>query len=389
MYNGIGLQTVRGSGTNGYVQNNLSFVKNTRDKVKYRDEDELKRLDAQVNREPNVEILDHQRKRQIELKCAEYEELLQAQELSPGSVERRVDTYRQKLADKLPRVDRDEQGRPLAAGSHQMAEAQQEKNARLKDAFGISEHFVEGSSFDPNRRAKEEEARKEKEAQQKVYAPVRSPSASPSPSKKKHKKDKSEKADKKAKKAKKSKDDKEKSKSHKKKKSKDKKKSKKKRDKSPESSDSEGSADSEDEEEPRSADKAVRNGGGDRRESSPPPSKNQRGRSSSPAHARHDSSDSEASPARQKSPPPMKESPTKTEARRRPSTPDGKGRSASRSPARRDGGRSASPPRSGKKKNGAPRTPSSGSESPETLRQAILARMAKKSARPRSPSDSD
>jgi len=179
MYNGIGLQTVRGSGTNGYVQNNLSFVKNTRDKVKYRDEDELKRLDAQVNREPNVEILDHQRKRQIELKCAEYEELLQAQELSPGSVERRVDTYRQKLADKLPRVDRDEQGRPLAAGSHQMAEAQQEKNARLKDAFGISEHFVEGSSFDPNRRAKEEEARKEKEAQQKVYAPVRSPARVP------------------------------------------------------------------------------------------------------------------------------------------------------------------------------------------------------------------
>mgnify|MGYP006867842780 CR=1 FL=1 len=26
MYNGIGLQTARGSGTNGYVQRNLSFV---------------------------------------------------------------------------------------------------------------------------------------------------------------------------------------------------------------------------------------------------------------------------------------------------------------------------------------------------------------------------
>ena len=71
MYNGIGLQTVRGSGTNGYVQNNLSFVKQTRDKVKYRDEDDLKRLEAQVNPEPNEEILDHQRKRKIELKCVE------------------------------------------------------------------------------------------------------------------------------------------------------------------------------------------------------------------------------------------------------------------------------------------------------------------------------
>lgn len=28
MYNGIGLQTPRGSGTSGYVQRNLSFVKN-------------------------------------------------------------------------------------------------------------------------------------------------------------------------------------------------------------------------------------------------------------------------------------------------------------------------------------------------------------------------
>lgn len=39
--------------------------------------------------------------------------------------------------------------------THQVAEAQQEKNARLRKAFGISEYFVDGSSFDPNREAKE------------------------------------------------------------------------------------------------------------------------------------------------------------------------------------------------------------------------------------------
>lgn len=33
MYNGIGLQTARGSGTNGYVQRNLSFIKSFKDKV--------------------------------------------------------------------------------------------------------------------------------------------------------------------------------------------------------------------------------------------------------------------------------------------------------------------------------------------------------------------
>ena len=33
MYNGIGLTTARGSGTNGYVQRNLSLVRNVKEKV--------------------------------------------------------------------------------------------------------------------------------------------------------------------------------------------------------------------------------------------------------------------------------------------------------------------------------------------------------------------
>lgn len=43
--------------------------------------------------------------------------------------------------------------------THQVAEAQQEKNAKLREAFGISEFFVEGSSLDPQRRAKEAAAK--------------------------------------------------------------------------------------------------------------------------------------------------------------------------------------------------------------------------------------
>ncbi|XP_067642682.1 serine/threonine-protein kinase fray2 isoform X1 [Eurosta solidaginis] len=40
--------------------------------------------------------------------------------------------------------------------THQIAEAQQEKNAKLREAFNISEYFVEGSSFDSDRKAKED-----------------------------------------------------------------------------------------------------------------------------------------------------------------------------------------------------------------------------------------
>jgi serine/arginine repetitive matrix protein 2 len=71
--------------------------------------------------------------------------------------------------------------------THQIAQAQQEKNAKLREAFGISEYFVEGTSFDPDRKAKEdvvksetiqkELAEKETEkANRKRYALVRTPS---------------------------------------------------------------------------------------------------------------------------------------------------------------------------------------------------------------------
>lgn len=75
--------------------------------------------------------------------------------------------------------------------THQIAHAQQEKNAKLREAFGISEYFVEGTSFDPDRKAREElaksealqkeiqEREREKEAEKaksKRYAMVRTPS---------------------------------------------------------------------------------------------------------------------------------------------------------------------------------------------------------------------
>ncbi|KAK7086760.1 Serine/arginine repetitive matrix protein 2, partial [Halocaridina rubra] len=92
--------------------------------------------------------------------------------------------------------------------THAVAEAQQEKNSRLKEAFGISEYFVEGSSLDPNRRAKEEVARAAAEKQKaaaseglaadgtaKKYSWVHTPS--PSPDRSLSKKDKKEKKKKK------------------------------------------------------------------------------------------------------------------------------------------------------------------------------------------------
>lgn len=82
MYNGIGLTTPRGSGTNGYVQRNLSSlrVKRPRDeRGGERDEKDRERLESQLNRQPNAEILEHQRKRQLEVKCAELQDMMEEQ----------------------------------------------------------------------------------------------------------------------------------------------------------------------------------------------------------------------------------------------------------------------------------------------------------------------
>lgn len=88
--------------------------------------------------------------------------------------------------------------------THAIAEAQQDKNNKLKEAFGISKYFVEGSSLDPHRLAKEEAARAaDRESRQKTataegdkkYGWVHTPSPSPerSPRRSRDRKDKKKK----------------------------------------------------------------------------------------------------------------------------------------------------------------------------------------------------
>ncbi|XP_030242350.1 serine/arginine repetitive matrix protein 2 isoform X9 [Drosophila navojoa] len=160
MYNGIGLTTPRGSGTNGHVQRNWAFVRPGKKDKDYRAEDDTKKLDAQLNRPPNKEILDHDRKRKIEVKCIEFEEILEKQGRTPEEIKSQVDSYRQKLMGQgKTDIAKDEFGRVAVRETHQIAEAQQQKNAKLREAFNISEYFVEGSSFDCDRKAKEDLAK--------------------------------------------------------------------------------------------------------------------------------------------------------------------------------------------------------------------------------------
>lgn len=79
MYNGVGLATARGSGTNGFVQRNFALVRNAHQKMDYKTEEEIKKSEAALSRTPNQDILAHERKRQVEIKCFEMQEHLEEQ----------------------------------------------------------------------------------------------------------------------------------------------------------------------------------------------------------------------------------------------------------------------------------------------------------------------
>lgn len=63
----IGLQTARGSGTNGYVQKNLAYLKPRDAPLTLKEETKI----SLRNRSPDRDILEHERKRKVEIAVME------------------------------------------------------------------------------------------------------------------------------------------------------------------------------------------------------------------------------------------------------------------------------------------------------------------------------
>jgi serine/arginine repetitive matrix protein 2 len=140
MYNGIGLQTARGSGTNGYVQKNKSYLAPSVVK---------RMMDANANylqdsgifkpKKANPELLEHQRKRAIEGKIFELREALTERGVSDEDIEKKVAEVRadleRKMADGVFGHQND---------THAIAERKKKQNLKLRQALNISSDFVEG-----------------------------------------------------------------------------------------------------------------------------------------------------------------------------------------------------------------------------------------------------
>merc|ERR1739842_275919 len=97
--------------------------------------------------------------------CTEMEIIMQEQGYGEEEVLEKVSTYRnmlmerEQVAAKALDISKDQFGRPNVRETHALAEAQQEKNQKLREAFGISEGFVEGSTLYNRSRFGKEEVR--------------------------------------------------------------------------------------------------------------------------------------------------------------------------------------------------------------------------------------
>ncbi|KAE9548751.1 hypothetical protein FO519_008042 [Halicephalobus sp. NKZ332] len=175
MYNGIGLSTARGSGTNGYVQANLSSLLFSKQKIDYNAEADMEKNEAELNKGPNKDLLLHEYKRRIEIKCAEFEDLMEEKGFSEKEILDKVNEYRKLLFAEFEAGKMQLEHELDDRNSHSRAHLAQVGRDRFRNALKIDEKYKPGSSFEqmkkPGEEAKtenkEEAEKEEKEAAEK------------------------------------------------------------------------------------------------------------------------------------------------------------------------------------------------------------------------------
>lgn len=115
MYNGVGLQTARGSGTSGYVVRNLQAQEGVEGHFerRKREREEAQAREAQEATAPatplaaDPALVEHERLRAVEVRCAELWDELEDQGLAEAEVDERVAALRAKLRHESAKTARD------------------------------------------------------------------------------------------------------------------------------------------------------------------------------------------------------------------------------------------------------------------------------------------
>ncbi|KAI6250755.1 Pre-mRNA-splicing factor CWC21 [Erysiphe necator] len=144
MSSNVGLSTPRGSGTSGYVQRNLAYIK-PRDRSKPYSLDTESRKHKQ--RQPDKEILEHTRKREIEVKVFELRDKLEEEGIDDEEIEIQTEALRRKLM-KDNKNSTDTRDKVLKISDvHGQAEEKIKQDNRMRNALGISRDYEEGDHW--------------------------------------------------------------------------------------------------------------------------------------------------------------------------------------------------------------------------------------------------
>ncbi|XP_055388401.1 uncharacterized protein LOC129616952 [Condylostylus longicornis] len=146
MYNGIGLPTARGSGTSGYIQRNLSYLKPRRSDFpsataigseRYFDEEKAPKV-----KKANAELLQHEKRRKVEVQLVVFSDELKSKGLEEEEMEKLINLERERLLGCMAEKEihaRNKQDREVILGldTHQLAALKDSENRRLRDALDL------------------------------------------------------------------------------------------------------------------------------------------------------------------------------------------------------------------------------------------------------------
>ncbi|KAK8100603.1 cwf21-domain-containing protein [Apiospora kogelbergensis] len=136
----------RGSGTSGYVQRNLAHLKpRDRDRgAPYAARD----LERHRQRQPDKGILEHERKREVEVKVFELRDKLEDEEVDEDEIDKQCDALRKDLLAKQDRTQNTEPRKGLKMHQvHELADAKIKESERLRNALKISKDYEEGGHW--------------------------------------------------------------------------------------------------------------------------------------------------------------------------------------------------------------------------------------------------
>uniref|UniRef100_A0A8D0GMJ5 Serine/arginine repetitive matrix 3 n=1 Tax=Sphenodon punctatus TaxID=8508 RepID=A0A8D0GMJ5_SPHPU len=97
----------------------------------HKPEEEVRLVEASLVKKAHREILDHERKRRVELKCMELQEMMEEQGYSEEEIRQKVGTFRQMLMEKEGVLTREDQhGRQIGDSSSQLRKEKKKKTGK-------------------------------------------------------------------------------------------------------------------------------------------------------------------------------------------------------------------------------------------------------------------